>query len=139
MKKVKPCMELIGIISLAVVIGFTMSACDDGGSGSGGTTGGRGTLIIENSPGSGYVFILDHSDPPPLSQLSIGTIALGLAVDRSTYDLSVPPYGSVSFSRTGSYLVVFLYSGNYYVMGNVSFRNGSATVNFNNMTLIPPM
>jgi hypothetical protein len=68
-----------------------------------------------------------------LSGLLSGYIAVGLPNDKSTYNMSSVNNG-LTFSETGSYLIIFTYGGDNYFIGNVNFINGSATVNFNSMT-----
>jgi hypothetical protein len=119
-----------GMLVLALVFGMVLTGCDTGTGG-----GGGGTLTISNSPGSGSVYICDSSAPTTqmgLAGLLSGSIASGMASDRSTYPLQSSTGGT--FSGTGSYLVIFTQGGASYFKGDVSFNNGSATVDYNSMT-----
>jgi hypothetical protein len=111
---------------------------------SGGNTGGgssTGTLIIENHPPEGGGVFVCNSGPPTnygeLNQAVSKQIAIGFGGsgtwDRVAYRLTDSSIGG-TFSRTGNFLVIFNTAGISYFKGNVSFNNGSATVDFNSMT-----
>jgi hypothetical protein len=105
-----------------------------------GSSGGKGTLIIKNSPTGGYVYICNGNAPLTQKELSESqrkAIAIGVSYgtkDRFTYKLSYV-HTMEAFSGTGSYLVIFLLGigSDEYFLPNVKFTNGSATVDFNNM------
>jgi len=141
MSKRKNCL----VFGLFLVFCFVFTGCDgltnDNGSKSGtsgsGSSGSTGTLIIENPGGVGSVIVCDSSGSPStyeeFNQAVGKTIAMSFgSVDGFTYQLM---WTSKTFYGTGNYLVIFVLYGDSYFKGNVSFSNGSATVNFNSMTL----
>jgi hypothetical protein len=119
-------------IILILAVCLILFCCNNESTGdSGDHPDGRSTLIIRNSPGIGQVFV-SINKPEPTTWLECqglldNMVTIGHAIDKSTYNL-------YPFSETGSYLVVFSYAGDFYFRGNVSFRNGSAIVDFNTMT-----
>ena len=134
------------IFGLFLVFCFVFTGCDNGstgGSSGGGNSGSKGTLIMQNSPTGGIVYVCDSATPTTYMELSqaIGKCianSTSITGDRFTYQLYYS-MTSEAFSGTGSYLVIFM-SGmtgspsSIYFKGNVSFSNGSATVDFNSMT-----
>jgi len=125
------------IFGLLLVFCFALTGCDNGSTG--GNSGSRGTLIMQNPPAGGYVYVCDSATPTTYTEFSEAiknNIAFAISTsDRFTYQLRYSGT-SETFSGTGSYLVIFKRSGvvDYYFMGNVSFSNGSATVDFSGMT-----
>jgi len=133
-------LTLIGQLASYGGSSWTRENGDSGGNTGGGSSGSTGTLIIQNSPTGGMVYVYDSGAPTTYMEFSEATrnnIAFGINTsDRFTYQLMYPGT-SEAFSGTGSYLVVFYRSGgSFYFKGNVSFSNGSATVDFNSMTSV---
>jgi hypothetical protein len=139
MSKSKICL----ISGILLILCLALAGCDHGSTGGGtgsGSSGSKGTLIMQNSPTGGAVYVCDSATPTTYMEFSQAmgkNIAIGTSMtgDRFTYQLYYS-MTSETFSGTGSYLVIFMRSAgmDYYFKGNVSFSNGSATVDFNSMT-----
>jgi hypothetical protein len=130
---------------MALVFGMTAVGCDsDSGSSSGSGTGGNGILTVINAPQVALAYIYaDAPTPTTYNELSrvIGPAAMAaLSTDNySPYSLVNHP-NVTPFTRTGSFLVVLLRNqAIVHCQGGVSFKNGSATVDFNSMTVIDPL
>jgi len=129
---------------ILLIFCFVLTGCDNGSTGGisgGGSSSSKGTLIIKNSPTGGLVYVCNSGTPTTYMEFSqaIGkNIANGTSItgDRFTYPLKYS-LTSEAFSETGNYLIIFIDAGgSYYFKGNVSFSNGSATVDFNSMTSV---
>jgi uncharacterized lipoprotein YehR (DUF1307 family) len=125
------------LLVFALVMGLVFVACDTGtgggtGNGPGGGTG--STLTINNCPSYARVAIYANNTPTTLLQLqqmATEQIAVGM---ESISPFTLLNIEGTAFTRTGKYLVLVTGSANsIYFKGDVSFNNGSATVEFNSM------
>jgi hypothetical protein len=98
------------------------------------------TLVINGCP-SGSVYVCPSPYTSPTSKLDLmgatgGAVAEGNGI--SPYKLTSNSTG-VEFQKTGRFMVIVVFIDfsektlEYYYLENVSFTNGSATINFSNM------
>jgi hypothetical protein len=140
MSKSKICL----ISGILLILCLALTGCDHGSTGGGtgsGSSGSKGTLIMQNSPIRGFaVYVCDNGTPTTIMEFNQAiqqSIAHGFTggISPNNYQLYSSTDGFL-FSGTGSYLVIFETAGpiyNYF-KENVSFINGSATVDFYSMT-----
>jgi hypothetical protein len=133
---------LLAMLGMVLALGLVLVGCGDKNSGDPTSSGGEpSTLTVNNAPKSGTVLICDSAVPTTLQEytaLSQHQLAMGNTGGPSSYKL-----GNTGgpFTQSGNFLVVLMLvsdSGlktNIYFKGNVSFSKGSATVDFNDMTL----
>jgi len=126
--------KMVFALVLLLLFSLALIGCDED-AGKNGANGRKSVVIIENSPGSGSLIVCDSPAPVTVmdwAHLSSGAIAVGVASDRSTYNMSA--ISGYYFLKTGNYLVLLSVGTEGYFKENVSFKDGSATINFNNMT-----
>jgi hypothetical protein len=145
-------------LGLVVSASLTLAGCstdsDDSGTkeiGGGGDEeagGGQpGRLTVKNLTGEAqYALIYSNVSPAPTTQAQINEILPtleGVAFDgydedhQAPFDMRMMENGeAVVFNKTGKYLVVVMGSAGVKFKTDVQFTNGSATVDYNTMTLI---
>jgi len=95
---------------------------------------GKGTLTVNNCPEEAMTLICVNSDPKTMMEL-LGALSKYVAagtINNSSSELMTTDGGS--FNSTGKFLVIVLVGSDVYFIGDVSFTNGSATVDFKKMT-----
>jgi hypothetical protein len=121
--------KLVLTFGVIFVVGLILAGCDNPAG-----SNNNGILTINNCPSIATVIICD-SNPPATTVELIQVISAAIAVGEGTKS----PYAlknkdGSAFTRTGSFLVVVTANSNNYFKGDVSFNNGSATLDFAGMT-----
>jgi broad specificity phosphatase PhoE len=93
---------------------------------------GGGTLTVLNYTSSAYAFVCTENDPPSSVTDLAGRLSSAIAKSLS----SKSPFSLLFFTRTGTFSVLLQDASAAYFKGNVSFTNGSATIDFTSMTKI---
>jgi len=137
--------KFLGIISLVLVMGFSMAACkdDDGGDDNGGDDnggqqqGGGGGLTIQNPP-SGSISVGGFiNQAAPTTQSSVPSVMAG-DLTNSGQPPVVKLLSTTTYAEyTGSdsvLILIRLASPETYKFTVVQFANGVATVDWNTMT-----
>ena len=136
-------LKLIGIVVLVLAIGFSFVACDDDAGGGGGGGGGAGRLVINGLPPGQYdIYVLSNRELPTNQiqaawYIAEGYIAMNLSASGSPFALTTFQNNTIPFSQSGRFYVVLQGGDGSFVnrvLNNVQFTDGSATINFGNMT-----
>ena len=122
----KNVLRIIGIIAAVAVIGFSLAACDNGV----GTP--PGTLTVTgNIPGHSMGATVYNNVTGELTMLSIQSALANpraASLDSSSpFSLQAFPGGG-TFTQSGTFMVTFPTVGDFWVIRNVQFANGSATI-----------
>jgi hypothetical protein len=126
------------VFGILFVIGLTFGGCNDSTESSdNGAVGGGGILTINNGPSVNSVEVHNYnSSVTTPEELINGMMAAIIAVGTpgdSPYTLR--EYSTISpFTGTGTFLVIVNTTAANYFKSEVSFNNGSATIDFNSMT-----
>ena len=150
----KNTIRFLGIIALAMVIGFSMIACGDDSSSGGGASGGGGSpgkLTITGLPSAGDYVVYVFPNGYDLSTIFAVTsgiagdqIAVGPNRSGNVFDMINYPGGG-AFTGTGSRPVVlqnlntddpYGTANPMFRRGTVNFTNGGAMVSYNNFTVV---
>jgi hypothetical protein len=124
------------ILGVLFAIGLAFSGCKDAGAG-GGTP--AGTLTVNGAPSYASVVVCDYRAPnSKLDYITAVTRITAVSYDNSSpYALKTSTGAGAAFTGNGTFLVVLTVSNTeVYLKGGVSFSNGSATINFDDMNLL---
>jgi hypothetical protein len=127
--------KLALVFGILFVIGLTLSGCDD--STTSDDNEGGGILILNNGPPVISAEVHDYNGPvTTLEDFTNGIMATTLAVSPAGVSPHVLLDNSTGnpFTRTGTFLVIVTTNAVMYFKSGVNFNNGSATIDFNNMT-----
>jgi len=95
---------------------------------------GKGTLTVNNCPEEAMALICVNSDPKTMMEL-LGAVSKYVAAGTiSNSSSELMSTAGENFSSTGKFLVIVLVDSDVYFIGNVSFTDGSATIDFKSMT-----
>jgi hypothetical protein len=127
------------VFSVLFVIGLTLGGCDDSTESSDdGAVGGEGILTLNNGPYVTSVVVYNYNGTPTTStELGYAMFgsAIAMSIDaNSPHALFAHPSYSTTFTGTGTFFVVVNSNSAIHFKGEVSFNNGSATIDFNTMS-----
>jgi hypothetical protein len=130
---------IFGILVCLLIFSFGLTGCDNGSGGSDDDSGSKGTLTIENCPQQAHVYICTNSTPTTMMDFT-SKLTSFLAQNLETFGsspFSLAKFGSISvWTGSGKYLIIVVCdpsTGNAF-KADVSFKNGSATIDYNDMT-----
>lgn len=124
-------LAVIGCVTAAVLC---IAGCASTGSGSGGTSAGGGALTIRNMPSGNVMVYVSNYGPISARDDILKAAALPAARGSGkSSPVSLTTSGG-AFTGSGSYLVIINSGLTQKFKAGVSFRGGSASVDFNSMT-----
>jgi hypothetical protein len=122
---------LIAMAGISLALGMMVIGCDQDGGGSN-----PGTLTVNNCPAITSLSIYNPPKAPTTESefdTALNSIVATTMSSKSPFQLMPITNPAEKFTHTGNFMVVILTGGTVYFKANVSFTNGSATINFSDM------